>query len=103
MPRDPLAFKFTGVSNPDGTATEFIPGIPSRDIHRSEFDAMTDEEKAALHASPIHRPYGAADEEAAQAERRIEREAVEQAPPEAVSVTVAGADKPTPKAAEAKK
>jgi hypothetical protein len=101
MPRDPLAYKFTGSMNPDGTAAEFIPGIPSHDIHRAEFDAMTDEEKAALHTSPLHRAYGHADEEAAQAAESLNQEAVAAAPSDAVSVTVAGSDKPSK--AEAKK
>jgi hypothetical protein len=92
--RNPLAFKFTGAMNPDGTAAEFIPGIPSRDIHRAELDSMTDEEKAALHTSPLHRAYGHADEEAEAAAQKIEREAAAAAPADAVSVTAAGADKP---------
>jgi hypothetical protein len=87
MARDPLAYKFTGAMNPDGTAAEFIPGIPSHDIHRAEFDAMTDEEKAALHTSPLHRAYGHADEEAAQAAESLSQEAVAVAPADAVSVT----------------
>lgn len=70
MPRDPLAYTFTGSTNPNGTAAEFIPGLPSRDIHRSEFDGMTDFEKAALHASPLHRAYGKADEESEAAAER---------------------------------
>lgn len=71
MPRDPLAYKYTGQSNPDGTASEFVMGVPSRDIKRSEFDGMSDVDKAALHDSPIHRAYGHADEEAEAAAERV--------------------------------
>jgi hypothetical protein len=80
VPKDPLAYKFTGAVNEDGTAAEFIHGLPSRDIHRSEFEGMPDEAKAALKASPLHRAYGDADKQAAKAERRVEREAAEAAP-----------------------
>ena len=73
MARDPLAFKYTGATNPDGTAAEFVPGIPSRDIHRAEFDAMSDAEKSALGASHLHRAYGKADEEAEAAAERVEQ------------------------------
>ncbi len=72
MARDPLAYKYTGTTNADGTAAEFVPGIPSRDIRRSEFDALPDAEKAALHDSPLHRAYGKADEEAAEAAERVD-------------------------------
>lgn len=81
MPRDPLAYKFTGTTNPDGTAAEFVMGVPSRDIKRAEFEAMPDDAKAALHTSPIHRAYGSADEEAAAAAERVEEAEPVPAPP----------------------
>src|SRR5215211_7136304 len=96
MPRDPLAYKFTGTVNPDGTAAEFVMGVPSRDIRKSEFEGMPDEAKAALHTSPIHRAYGSADEEAAAAAERVEEAEPVPAPP-----TIAPAPQPAPQPAPA--
>lgn len=95
MPRDPLAYKYTGKLKDDGTADEFLMGVPSRDIRRSEFDGMSDADKATLHASPIHRAYGNADEEAEAAAERV-HEAEEQHPS---APAPAVAPVPEPKAA----
>lgn len=71
MARDPLAYTYIGPSNPDGTAAEFMPGIPSRDVHRAEFDGLNDAEKVALDESPLHRAYGKAHDDATEAAERV--------------------------------
>src|SRR3954453_17384030 len=93
MQRDPLAYKYVGPLNGDGTAAEFIPGIPSRDIHRAECDGLPDDEKAALHESPLHRAYGHADEEATEAAERIEK--AEAAPEAPAAAAAPAAPEPT--------
>ena len=101
MPRDPLAYKFTGPTNSDGTAAEFVMGIPSRDIKRTEFEAMSDQDKAALHASPLHRAYGHADEEAEAAAERVAE--VEEPHPAPVAPATAPVEPARPAKSEAKK
>jgi hypothetical protein len=98
--KDPLAYKYTGQSNPDGTASEFVMGVPSRDIKRSEFDGMSDVDKAALHDSPIHRAYGSADEEAEKAAERVYE--AEAAVPMMPAATPAPAPAPVVEDADAK-
>ncbi len=94
MPKDPLAYKFTGKLKPDGLADEFLMGVPSRDIKRSEFDGMSDADKAALHSSPIHRAYGHADEEAEKAAERVQE--AEERHPAAPAPAAAPAPPPAP-------
>jgi hypothetical protein len=91
MPRDKLLFKFVGEMNPDGTPAEFHSGIPARDLHESDRALLTDEHLVTLAASPLYEARNEAPQEAARAERRIDKEAATSAPAEAVSVTVADA------------
>lgn len=95
MARDRIFAKYTGRD----PMADFLPGIAARDIMESEFQAISDDDKARIkaNADSPHAIYDLrhdAPAEVAQAEKRVEREAAEAAPVEAVSVTVAGADKP---------
>lgn len=47
MPRDKLAAKFTG-----DTTTSFVHGLPARDIMMSEWEMMSDEDKALVAEYP---------------------------------------------------
>lgn len=72
MPRDRLMFKYTG----DGS--QFLNGVPQRDIMESERDRLSDEQLAALGANAasdhaIYRAYNSAMDEAEPAAKRVAR------------------------------
>jgi hypothetical protein len=97
--KDRLAYKYTGQTNPDGSAAEMVMGVPSSDIRRSQFDAMSDAEKALLHESPIHKAYGSADEEAEAAAERVHEAEEHPAPAPAVAPAPSPTPAPDPKVA----
>jgi uncharacterized protein (UPF0254 family) len=69
MPRgDKIMFKYTG----DGS--EFHNGVPARDILESDLDALTDEQKVTLAGSAVYSARNDADEVAAAAAKRVEKE-----------------------------
>lgn len=91
MAKPRIAAKYTSESG------EFYNGIPARDLMEDEFSALTDEQKATLRESAFYDLRHDAPKEAEKAARHIEKETAAQAPADAVSVTVAGADGPAPK------
>lgn len=94
MARDRIFAKYIA-SDP---MKSFLPGLPARDILESEFQALSDDDKAQIkaNADSPHAIYDLrhdAPGESAMAERRLEQEAVAAAPVDALSATATGADK----------
>lgn len=50
---DPIRATWKGALNADGSPVEFIEGIPARDITESEYQALTNEQRAAVRASDL--------------------------------------------------
>jgi hypothetical protein len=93
MPRDKIAAKFSG-----HPTDMFVNGVPARDIMESEFDALTDEQKVAINASPLYDLRGEEPTASvAAADKHVER--AEDAPISTGTVVVPPADPKAPEAA----
>lgn len=65
-----------------GDGSEYLMGVPARNLDEAEFDALSDEQKAEMAASPLYDLRRDAPKEAAAAERRVEKAAAEASPAE---------------------
>lgn len=100
MPREKLSAKFVGPRDADGVPLEFVNGVPAKDHSESEFANLSDEQKAAMDASPLYDLRHDAPAEAEKAATRV-APAADAAPLSTGTVTVPAA--PDAPKAEAKK
>jgi len=66
-----IVARFKGPRDADGMALEFHYGIPATDLDEAAFDALTDEQKAVLAASPLYDLRRDAPKEAERAAGRV--------------------------------